>query len=174
MIDKTLVQAMKQADEAAFASCYEQLSAYIYSIVFRICGSEAIAEEIMQESFIHGFNQLAQLKNDAAFTPWLKRIAFNKTMEFLRKSAKEVTLDEHTQNTLVDECFSKQLMAENQLAYLLGHISPQERLVVWMYVVEGYSHHQIADLFEKTLSYSKSIVSRSLAKLREVGEDDGA
>ena len=170
MIDSTLVKAMKKADEAAFASCYEQLSAYIYSIVFRICGSEAIAEEIMQESFIHGFNQLGQLKNDDAFTPWLKRIAFNKTMNHLRHSQREVTLDEQIQDTVVEECFSAQLMAQNQLAYLLGHISAQDKLVVWMFVVEGYSHQEIADLCGKTVSYSKSIVHRSLTKLRDIGE----
>lgn len=171
MIDSQTVRAMKQADEGAFASCYQQLSAYIYTIVYRICSNEAIAEEIMQESFIHGFNQLDQLQNDEAFTPWLKRIAFNKTMAYLKASKREVGVEEQHLDSMIDVGFSEQLIAQNQLAYLLTHLTGQEKLVVWMFVVEGYSHQEIAQLCDKTVSYSKSIVSRSLAKLREIDND---
>lgn len=170
MIDVQTVKAMRQADEAAFASCYQQLSGYIYSIVLRICGNESVAEEIMQDSFIHGFNQLGQLKNDEAFTAWLKRIAFNKTMLYIRQSQRQVAIEQEHLDTLLDIGFSEQLIAENQLAYLLTHLTAQEKLVVWMFVVEGYSHQEIADLCDKTVSFSKSIVSRSLAKLRDKTE----
>jgi RNA polymerase sigma-70 factor (ECF subfamily) len=168
IIDKSIVLAMKQKDEAAFASCYQLLSSYVYSIVLRICGVAAVAEEIMQESFIQAFSSIEQLQQDTHFTPWIKRIAFNKTMAHLRQAKEQVSLTEQHLDSLSFDLFDEQLIQQNELAYLLGQLTAQERLIVWMFVVEGYSHKEIATLSNKTESYSKSIVSRSLAKMREI------
>ena len=92
LIDEKLVVAMKAGDESAFSSCYQLLSPLVYSVILRICGRSAIAEEIMQDSFIQAFTNLAQLRQNTHFTPWIKRIAFHKTMTYIEKCKNEVAL----------------------------------------------------------------------------------
>jgi len=171
-IDKALVNLMRKGDESAFTLCYQTLSPFIYSVAFRICGRAAIAEEITQDSFIKAFNSLQQLKNDTHFIPWIKRIAFNYTVTHLRKDKESVLIDEPEQDSFLADEFDNSVILQNQLEFLLSHISNDSRLIIWLFIVEGYSHKEIAQLTNKTQSYSKSIVSRNLAKLREV--DKGA
>ena len=167
-VEDHLVIAMKEGDEQSFSYCYKLLSPLVYSVVFRICGRTAIAEEIMQDSFIQAFTNVSQLKDNKNFTPWIKRIAFNKTMTHFNKIKHEVsTTDEHLDILKVDD-FDNTLIDQNQLEFLMAHISAEAKLVVWLFIVEGYSHKEIAALTNKTQSYSKSIVSRNLEKLRNI------
>jgi len=170
IIDEHLVIEMKKGNEQSFSSCYKLLSPLIYSTVFRICGRSSIAEEIMQDSFIQAFTSLSQLKNNTHFTPWIKRIAFNKTMTHLNKIKNEVPATDEHLASLESADFDGTLIQQNQLAFLMGHISAEAKLVVWLFIVEGYSHKEIAELTNKTQSYSKSIVSRNLEKLRNIEE----
>jgi RNA polymerase sigma factor (sigma-70 family) len=168
IINEHLVIAMKKGDDQSFSVCYKLLSPLIYSIVFRICGRSSIAEEIMQDSFIQAFTNLSQLKKNTHFTPWIKQIAFHKTMTQLNKVKNEVSVTEEHLESLQTEDFDSALIHQNQLAFLLEHISAEAKLVVWLFIVEGYSHKEIAVLTNKTQSYSKSIVSRNLEKLRNI------
>lgn len=167
-IDKSLVNLMRKGNESAFTLCYQNLSPFIYSVAFRICGRAAIAEEITQDSFIKAFNNLEQLKKDTHFIPWIKRIAFNYTVTHLRKDKESALIDELVPDTFLAKEFDNSIIQQNQLEFLLSHISSDAKLIIWLFIVEGYSHKEIATLTNKTESYSKSIVSRSLAKLREV------
>jgi RNA polymerase sigma-70 factor (ECF subfamily) len=168
IVNEDLVITMKKGNDQSFSSCYKLLSPLIYSIIFRICGRSAIAEEIMQDTFIQAFTNLSQLKDNKHFTPWIKQIAFNKTMTHLNKVKNEVSAtDDHLESLKFDD-FDGTVIHENQLAFLLGHLSAEAKLVVWLFIVEGYSHKEIAVLTNKTQSYSKSIVSRNLEKLRNI------
>jgi len=172
VFDKAIVQAMKKGKESAFTACYQQLSPFIYSVIFRICGREAIAEEIMQDSFIQAFSSLSQLQKDSHFIPWIKRIAFNKTINHLRKDKNDLSLTEEHFELADAEVFDERLIQQNQLAFLLSHLSPEAKLIVWLFVVEGYTHIEIAELTGKTESFSKSLISRNLAKLRAIQTGD--
>jgi len=168
IVDEHLVIAMKKGNNQSFSFCYKLLSPLIYSIVFRICGRSSIAEEIMQDTFIKAFTSLSQLKKNTHFTPWIKRIAFHKTVTYLNKVKNEVmATDEHLESLKIDD-FNDALLHQNQMAFLMDHISSEAKLVVWLFIVEGYSHKEIAILTNKTQSYSKSTVSRSLTKLRNI------
>ncbi|NQY64323.1 MAG: RNA polymerase sigma factor [Alteromonadaceae bacterium] len=132
-IDETLVIAMKKGEESAFTACYQQLSSFIYSVILRICGQSAIAEEIMQESFIQVFGNLEQLEKNTHFIPWIKRIAFNKIVNHLRKDKKDVSLtDEHLDSLQVD-VFDESLIQQNQLAFMLSHLTPETKLIVLLF-----------------------------------------
>ena len=173
VVDEHLVIAMKKGDESSFASCYKLLSPLVYSVVFRICDRASIAEEIMQDTFIQAFTNLSQLKQNTHFTPWIKRIAFHKTITHLNKVKHEVSVTDEHLDSLKTEVFDNVLMQQNQLAFLLGHLSAEAKLIVWLFIIEGYTHKEIAELTNKTESYSKSLVSRNLAKLRNIEKRRG-
>lgn len=169
-LGKSLIQGMRQHKESSFSACYQQVSPMIYSIILRIMSSESVAEDLMQESFIQAFNSLLQLKDDSKFIPWLKRIAFNKAMNFIRSQKTTVEFSEETHTSEDNNVFTTDIANNNQLACLLESLPQEERLVLWLFSVEGYSHKEIATMTNKTISYSKSVVFRSLAKMRKEHE----
>jgi len=171
VLDINLVKTMRLNDESAFAACYKQLSPLIYSIALRVLSSPSIAEEVMQETFIQAFNSLHQLQEDEKFIGWLKRIAFNKTMNVIRKQKATVEFEEELHSIDTPSLFEAELINQNQLAQLLSILPSKDKFILWLFVVEGYSHKEIAHLTDMTISYSKSVVFRSLTKVRTNHED---
>jgi RNA polymerase sigma-70 factor (ECF subfamily) len=159
---------MREGDHNAFEQCYRILSPIIYSTILRVCNRPAIAEEVMQDSFIDAFSSLNTLNSDGAFVSWIKRIAFNKAINIIRQNKEITSVNDAVFDGEAAETFDINIIQKNQLAYLMGHLTEEAKLVVWLFIVEGYSHQEIAELAGNTVSYSKSIVSRSLTKLREI------
>jgi len=169
--DTALIKRMEKGEQQAFTHCYEQLSPLIYSVVLRVSHCKTSAQDIVQESFIQCFSSLDKLQQQEKFVPWLKRIAFNHTISWIRKHHKHVvSCDETDIESIVDDggfnYLERSLAASNGLAKLMLGLTPDARLILWMFIVEGYSHQEIGELYGKSVSYSKTIVSRSLASLR--------
>ena len=166
--NESLVDKMKAGDQQALEQCYRQLSPIIYTAIFNICRDQGNANDLLQDTFIAAFEKIhSYTATDKSFIAWLKRIAFNKTFNFLKKHKLTVVgIDD------VDEKFSSNFSIEklheqhNFLTALLLQITEKERLIIWLYVVEQYSHEEIGNTVNKSPSYSKSVVSRCLKKLR--------
>jgi RNA polymerase sigma factor (sigma-70 family) len=166
--NESLVDKMKVGDQHALEECYRQLSPIIYTAIYNICRDQGNANDLLQDTFITAFEKInCYTTTDKSFIAWLKRIAFNNTFNFLKKHKLTVVgidgLDE-----AISSNFSIELLHEqnNFLSTLLLQISEKERLIIWLYVVEQYSHEEIGDIVKKSPSYSKSVVSRCLKKLR--------
>jgi len=175
--DATLIKRMEKGEQQAFGQCYEQLAPLIYSVVLRVCHCKTSAQDIVQESFIQGFSSLDKLHQHDKFVPWLKRIAFNHTISWIRKHHKHlVSCEDYDVDNVVDDGafkdLERSLASSNLLAKLMLGLTPDARLILWMFVVEGYSHQEIGDLYGKSVSYSKTIVSRTLGTLRAETKED--
>ena len=113
---------------------------------------------------------------------WLRQIAVNESLMYLRKHKKHnavMSSDddgffEQMQDADGDEAypsssqdFSQRLTAQSDMTTLLNKLPADMRLILWLKEVEGYTHNEIASLVNKTPSYSKSVVARALQFLRE-------
>jgi len=166
--DETLVDRMKAGDQHSFEQCYRQLSPTIYTAIVKICRDQGNANDLLQDTFIKAFEKIDSYTfQQLSFVAWLKRIAFNNTFNFLKKQKLTVVgiedLDDFISATDEIETLYEQ---RNFLDTLLEQISEHERLIIWLYIVEQYSHEEIGNLVKKSPSYSKSVVSRCLKKLR--------
>jgi len=156
---------MLNGEDQAFAQCYELTSAIVYSAIFRICQNKDSAQDILQETYIKAFSSLNNLQEHSHFLTWIKRIAFNQTISWIRKNHKPLLDTEELtpEQTLESEKeLAEQIAVHNDLTKLLGVLSPHARSVLWLYAIEGYSHQEIAKMHGKSVSYSKVIVSRAL------------
>jgi RNA polymerase sigma-70 factor (ECF subfamily) len=165
--DVALIGEMKNGKQSAFSTCYKQLSPIIYSTVLRICHCKSSAQDILQETFIQVFKSINTLEDNEKFVAWLKRISYYKTINWIRSNDKHL-LDINLE--LVEEPIDNndlQLAIENnhQLTKLMLGIPPEARLILWLFIVDGYSHQEIADMYGKSVSFSKSVVSRALKTL---------
>lgn len=169
--EENLVDEIKQGKHAAFERCYRLLSPQIYTVIYKICQNHANAQDLLQDTFLDIFEKAHLYRKQYSFIAWSKRIAFNNTLNFIKRN-KRMVLIEHPseeEDTINVEPL-KMLQDSTLLDILLVKINEAERLVLWLFIVEQYSHDEIAILVEKTPSYSKSIVSRALKKLRTTPE----
>jgi len=162
---------MKEGDPSALEQCYLQFSPTLYTLIVKICKNTATASDLLQDTFIDVFENIDSYKSQFPFIAWLKRIAFNNTLNYIKRqkmatSAVELIKEVPTCQIPLDEEISQ----GNLLEYLMNKVTENDRLILWLFIVEQYSHDEIAVLVAKTPSYSKSIVSRCLQKLRANAE----
>ena len=166
--NESLVDKMKAGEQSAFEQCYLLLSPQVYTAIFNICRDQGNANDLLQDTFVAAFDKIhSYTTKDRSLIAWLKRIAFNNTFNFLKKHKFTIVgidgLDEETSSYSSIETLHEQ---SDFLSTLLRQISEHERLIIWLYIVEQYSHEEIGNIVNKKPSYSKSVVSRCLKKLR--------
>ncbi len=161
-----LVIAMKNGEDLAFEQCYQLLSPQVYSAILRICNDHASAQDLLHDTFINAFEKIATYNEQHSFIAWLKRIAFNNTFNHIKRQKLAFEVVDKMPEDEYEITPEQQLVDSNLLVTLLDTVPTSHRLLLWLYIVEQYSHDEIAALVGKTASYSKSIVSRSLKKLK--------
>jgi RNA polymerase sigma-70 factor (ECF subfamily) len=126
-----------------------------------------LAEEICQEAFITTFRKLRQFRGDAPFWGWLRRIVVNHAISSIRKRPKEnpVEFEEHHAST---DSASERIGMAMDLESALATLGADDRAIVWLHDVEGYNHLEIAALYGKTESFSKTRLSRARSQLKRL------
>lgn len=164
--DLTLAHA-RRGDLAACERIYRLYQQPAYSVAFRICQCRETAQEVNQEAFIIVFRKIRQFRGDAPFWGWLRRVVVNQAISSIRKGSKNHSVefqDHHGQSESASERVGMAMDLETALARLRA----EDRAIVWLHDVEGYNHSEIASLFGKTESFSKSRLSRARSKLRSL------
>lgn len=153
----------RRGDEAAFEAIYRDHARAIHALALRLTGSPAAAEDIAQETFLRMFGFLSGLRDDTPLRPWLKRVAANLAIDRLRRERRHA--DDAALFNVLDEASAPATVAEAD--GLLRRLTPLARTLVWLHEMEGWSHEELARRFGRSPSWSKSILSRSLARLRQ-------
>jgi RNA polymerase sigma-70 factor (ECF subfamily) len=114
---------------------------------------------------------LSSFRGEAPFGAWLKRLVANCAIDRLRSERRWVddsgtVLDELRHDSTSD--------AQVEALGLLARMPPVMRSVLVLYQVEGYGHSELASMFGRSESYTKSLLSRGLARLRKMLEDEAA
>lgn len=161
IVEAALLARARQGDGAAFGELYRLHGAAIYALALRISSDPATAEDIVQDTFLKALQSLGGFRGDAPLRAWLKRMASNLAIDRLRATRPTVDVDQ-MQIDATDAPADLRLDALG----LLARLNPQARAVVWLHEMEGYSHQEIASQFGFTESWSKSILSRALSRLR--------
>lgn len=162
---ETLARAMG-GDEAAHAVVYRTYSRLVYTIARRMLASNALAEDVLQDTFVEVMLKISTFRGDGDIRAWIKRIAINKCLTQLRSVWAVRRVATEDAGELVHA--SPRNAAEDQLALerALDDLTPHARAVVWLHDVEGYTHKEIGRLMGRTTSFSKSQLMRAHRQLR--------
>ena len=168
-LDELTLARARRGDMGACEQIYRKYQQPAYSVAFRICQCRELSRDVTQEAFITAFGKLRQFRGDAPFWGWLRRVVVNHTISALRKlpKADAVELQEFHAHSDGDH---ERIGLSMDLESALSTLDREDRAVVWLHDVEGYNHREIAGLFGKTESFSKTRLSRARAKLRTVLE----
>jgi RNA polymerase sigma-70 factor (ECF subfamily) len=164
-------------DEAAQVVIYTATAPATFALVRRLIGNHALAEDLFQETMMALFQRLGDFRGEAPLGAWLRQIAVSKCLMFLRSPWHRARLHLESDgeagsalNALITPAPGPETF---DVERALTSLSPTARAVIWLYEVEGYSHEEIARHFGRSISFSKSQLSRAHVKLREWFEPTG-
>ena len=148
---------------------YRRLSPKMYAVCLRYAGNAEEAEDILQEGFIKVFKKLDSFRSEGSFEGWVRRIFVNTAIEHFRRKRYLMPVTEKEENTLEGKYISVlDELAEKDILALVQELSPGYRTVFNMYVVEGYTHKEVADMLGISEGTSKSQLSRAKVILQDM------
>ncbi|MEZ4972055.1 MAG: RNA polymerase sigma factor [Cyclobacteriaceae bacterium] len=171
-IHEDIIQECLQGDRDAYYKLYKLYSKSMYNVGFRIVRDEGEAEDVLQEAFISAFRNLRHYRGDATFGAWLKRIVVNKAINAIKRKRAErfpeegqIEMPEEDQDEFQDFPFTVEKVRE-----AISQLPDGYRMVLSLYLLEGYDHGEIAEILGISESTSKSQFNRSKKKLKEILE----
>lgn len=174
VVDEIQLARARRGDLDALEGLYRTYADPVSNLARRICRSAHEAEEVVQETFLEMIRSVRFFRGDGAFGAWLRRIAVSKALTVLRRQTRRAETD---LESIGDVDMPAVFGSTNQtsggwrrvdLERALAMLPDDARVVVWLFDVEGLTHREIADLFGRTTSFSKSRLARAHARLREI------
>ncbi len=161
-----LIRECQQKERRAQKSLYKILAPKLFGVCFKYCKEKALAEDLFQEAIITIFNKIDQYKFKGSFEGWARRITVNTILSYYRKHQFFEELDEN-QNIIHDDVSDTNAQFTlNELLEMIHHLSPKYRIVFSMYVLDDYSHQEIAKSLGISVGTSKSNLSRARVLLQ--------
>ncbi|TMN22938.1 sigma-70 family RNA polymerase sigma factor [Lentibacillus cibarius] len=168
---RKLVKKAQRGDGNAFLTLFQRYENDIYRVAFMYMKNKDDALDVIQETAYRSFKKISTLKNPAVFKSWLIKIAINCATDLLRRKKKIIYLNHDYENLL--DSNNEDIPLSLSLDDLIGTLNESEKsIILWKYYY-GYTLKEIAKIEGSPLGTVKSVLYRSLAKLRkQVRRDD--
>ncbi|MDQ6609447.1 MAG: RNA polymerase sigma factor [Bacteroidota bacterium] len=167
--DSDLIEGCIQGNRKMQRELYQRFAPKMYGVCLRYAANAEEAEDILQEGFIKVFKKIGSFRSEGSFEGWVRRIFVNTAIEHYRKKIYLQPITDLEENTLEGKYLSVlDSLAEKDIINLVQQLSPGYRTVFNMYVVEGYTHKQIAELLGISEGTSKSQLSRAKQILQQL------
>lgn len=186
--DAELVRRSQDGDAEAFGELVQRHGRYLFSVAYRVTGDEAVAEDVVQDTFLKAWQRIGRFDFRAEFTTWIYRIAVNRGIDLMRRKqrhAEDQPEPEVGEDALgaTDAPDPHRLAVSGELGRqaldLLRELTPMERASFVLRHMEGRSIAEIGAVLGTRTSATKHAVFRAVRKLRSglepfLGEDHEA
>lgn len=169
----TLLQLCSSGNRAAQLEIYNRYYKGMYNVSKRIVKDSAVAEDVMQESFLSAFTKLETFKGEVSFGAWLKRIVINNSIQEYRKQLKrqEVDIsnvlyrvednDGYVEDNGIDELKAQKVIETMNL------LKDNYRISLTLHLIEGYDYKEISDIMHISYANCRTMISRAKDSLRQ-------
>ncbi len=172
--DRALIERLKRRDPQALADLYDRYGKMAYSLILRVIRDQAIAEDLVQETFLRVWNRVHLIDSEkGAPGPWLLAIARNRALDYLRSSAgrqrNSVELDENEHAPLYCDMEAGILLSDQarRVRVAMDRLAPNYRTVMELAYFEGLSQSEMAAKMGQPLGTIKTWVRTALQSLRD-------
>jgi RNA polymerase sigma factor (sigma-70 family) len=167
--DKDLIAGCLQGDVKSQRSLYERFSPKMYAVCLRYAKEPQAAQDILQDAFVKVFRSLGRFRADGSFEGWIRRIVVNTCIEAYRKQLTLYAVQDYesVQVSIPDNGALDQLN-EQDILRMISTLSPGYRTIFNLFVIEGYSHKEIAEQLQISEGTSKSQLARARYLLQEM------
>lgn len=172
--DRDLVERAREGDMEAFEALYRQHSGRVYALCLRMSGDATLAADLAQEAFIRVWEKIRSFRGESLFSSWLHRLTVNVVLGERRSRGRR-------QRRVVDDGELALRRGESvegagaagepgrraDLERAIAALPTEARRILVLHDVEGYRHHEIAEMTGKSLGTCKSQLHRARKILRE-------
>ncbi|MBL7858217.1 MAG: RNA polymerase sigma factor [Cyclobacteriaceae bacterium] len=164
-----LIQGCKKNDRESQRLLYKHYYGYAMRICARYCRSFEASKEIVNDGFLKVFSKLEQHDTEASFKGWLRKIMINTAIDHYRKEVKHHHYEsiDMTYKIKSDDVSVVDQLSYEELITLIQTLSPAYRTVFNLYVIDGYTHEDIATLLGISIGTSKSNLMKAKENLKK-------
>lgn len=169
-MDEQLVVRIRQNDQRAMSQLYQRYVGILTSVCYRYIVQESDVKDVLQNSFVKIFTSLSkfEFRGEESLRVWMTRIVVNESLNYLQSRRKMLFVeDERILRDLPEEEVNLDRISDDELHQLIRELPDGYRTVLNLFVFEGLSHRQIAELLSIKESTSASqfyFAKRLLAK----------
>ncbi len=169
-LDTALVLDAQKGGQEGFTRLYEAVAPSLYRTALYTLGNSHDAEDVVSETFIEAYRGLASLREPQAFIPWIYRILSarcnRKIREYVR-ARNEMDIDQMLHLPGEQGEFAEGVLTRTDLLRALQNLSSEERQIVTLSVVEGYTAKEIASIMESPQGTVSSKLFRAFKKMKK-------
>jgi len=166
---RLVVQARRGSRDAA-STLFRRHWATVWQVAYAVLGSRAAADDAAQEAMISAFGALESFDERRPLGPWLKRIAFNRAVDELRRDRTSLTAD-GDDGALLLAVDAPELAAEGPIPAAVARLSTERRTVIVLHYWLDCTQEQIAGILGLPHGTVASRLGRALSELRSLLEE---
>lgn len=145
---------------------YKKYSQKMYNLCLAYTSSHDDAKDVMQDGFVKAFTSLKHYQGNGSLEGWVRKIIVNTAIDFYRKKSKEIkNINIDDVHDLTYDVSVLDALHAKHLVDLIQKLPEGANLIFNLYVVEGYSHEEIAKKLDISIGTSKSQLSRAKSLL---------
>ena len=170
-LDDTLTATINKCikgERSSQRQLYENFYSYAMSICLRYSKSEEEAVEILNDGFMKVFTKISKYDQEKSFKGWLRRVLINTALDHYRKNLKFYNHKSIEGVKKVDSYSIEKELDYEDIVLMIRELSPAYKMVFNLYVMDGYTHEEIAEMLGVSVGTSKSNLSKARANLREM------
>ncbi len=169
-IHKKLIEKCRKGNRQAQFDIYKLYYKAMFNTCLRLIADQQEAEDVMQEAFLNAFRKLDTYKGEVNFGSWLKKIVINKALDHIKAQKNE--FDEINENYLYIEDEEIEVNDNDidktveKIKQAIMKLADNYRIILTLYLLEGYDHQEIAQILGINPSSSRSQLTRAKNKLK--------
>jgi len=169
-IHRQIIEDCKLGKRKAQFRLYRLYAKAMFNICYRMVNNRADAEDLLQEAFTDAFIKLGSFRYESTFGAWIKSIVVNRCINHLKKRNPDVFITDHLPDRHEEEEINYQdiRFRVDALQKAVGQLPEGYRVILSLYLFEGYDHEEIASILGISVSTSKSQYFRAKLKIREI------
>lgn len=167
--ESDVVARAKSGDAAAFEAVYRAHVGRVYALCLRMTGDKTEAEDLTQEAFVRAWRKLGSFRGESALSTWLHRLTVNLVLtnrrSASRRASRMTAADDLTRYEKPER--RPQTGPRMDLEEAIAGLPDGARTVFVLHDVEGYQHHEIAEMLGLATGTTKAQLHRARRLLRE-------
>lgn len=158
-----ILDLFRRGDPSAMDELYAHYADYLTGVCYRYISNDEDLKDVLQESFIKIFTQISsfEYRGSGSLQAWMTRIAVNESLQLLRRQKNDPLLLDTELPDLPDEDPDTDNLSSEVLVRLLRKLPEGYRTVLNLYVIEGRSHKEIAEMLHIKPDSSASQLHRA-------------
>ncbi len=169
LLSRETIAKAKSGDQQAFGQLYESVALELYRVALYTLGNPQDAEDAVSETFLEAWKGIGGLREEESFRPWIFRILSVRCKRKIGRYVKErgnIDLEDYVESGEEDQSARRAEVLE-----ALNRLTAEEREIVVLSVLEGYTMREIAQIKEMPQGTVSSKLHRTLKKLRQMLHD---